>query len=425
MYRLNTKITLLLSFSLLTIFLFTSAVIAETTRLTLLTNGDPKYLEATRQFLDQFEDHYPDINVKLQIGGLDKFTTMVVSGTPPDLVRMYGDTVPSYAAQGTLMDISDLAEASDSVDIDDFVPAVMNSLRYDGNLYAIPFGVTVEVGFYNRDHFNIAGVEFPDQSWTWEEDMIRAGKKMTVDTSGDGINEQFFVDPIITSGHHSFTLVYSAGGHVFSQDGSAFLANSVAGRKAFDFLAALRFEHNVMPQPGEPGGPWSYQFQSGKTSYCQLGSWYVAQLERESAAPLNWDVMLLPKFSGGRGTNVWPETPVAIPVGAKDVNASWKVLEFIGSIEGQKLLTNLGLAMPPVRLTVATDTFLERAHPSNIKAIVDMSVAPLNHTLPCFPKYTEVRGILFQAIDNILNGKKSAKIALTEAEDKLTALLSE
>jgi len=93
-YRLNTKITLLLSFSLLTIFLFTSAVIAETTRLTLLTNGDPKYLEATRQFLDQFEDHYPDINVKLQIGGLDKFTTMVVSGTPRRIHSSLGYRIP-------------------------------------------------------------------------------------------------------------------------------------------------------------------------------------------------------------------------------------------------------------------------------------------------------------------------------------------
>src|SRR5690606_11912331 len=108
--------------------------------------------------------------------------------------------------------------------------------------------------------------------------------------------------------------------------------------------------------PTRGGGPWDLPSQN--TSAFITGSWYVTTLLRQEVG-FDWDIGMMPSYKGRWGTSIWPETPWAIPTGVKHPELSWKLMEFIGSREGQELVTRLGLAMPPLRLDVAQTTFMD------------------------------------------------------------------
>ncbi|HET7559725.1 MAG TPA: hypothetical protein VFK80_07175 [Limnochordia bacterium] len=57
----------------------------------------------------------------------------------------------------------------------------------------------------------------------------------------------------------------------------------------------------------------------------------------------------MPGFNGRHGTQIWPETPWIIPTGVKHPELSWRVLEYIAGQRGQALVTQMGIAMPPLR----------------------------------------------------------------------------
>jgi len=404
------KLTVLLIVTtmLLTMGISTSA---KPTKLTFLTEGSESYIEATRQFINEFEKRYPDIEIELQLGGWNKLKVMIAAGLTPDLGRFISPNVLQFAYNGLLMSLDNFVAASEKVDIDDFVPALKKSLMYNSQLYAIPFGVNVATVFYNKDHFNEAGIEYPNKAWDWETDVISAGKRMSFDKDNDGIYERFFSRRI---GYGEFYfMTRAAGGRLFDDTGTTFLGNSEASIKALNFMTSLWFEHQIMPLPNEPGGPW--EFPSGTTSFLMGESWYTTHMQ-QARVPFDWDVAVIPKFCGHNAAWIEAETPIGIPVSADYPELSWKFLEFVGSSEGQKILMKLGLAMPPMRLSVARDLFEDMYPFLNTQAFLTNLTAPYSRPAPCLPTFDCVRFTLYHALDSVLNGDEPAETALAEAE---------
>lgn len=138
---------------------------------------------------------------------------------------------------------------------------------------------------------------------------------------------------------------------------------------------------------------------------------------------LSWEIAALPSYKGNHATSLWPETPYGIPVGAKNPEAAWKVLEFIYSPEGQELAMELGWGIPPARASVARDSFTRAFDFVNINALIQSMQWPLNQPMP-HQAPSEATRLLSQAFQEAIAGTKSPAQAIEEVTPVIEGILS-
>ena len=75
---------------------------------------------------------------------------------------------PQFGTNGSLVDLTPLAEDDGAYQLDDVIPSVRNGLSADGKLYAAPFYAESSFLMYRKDVLKAAGVEMPAEP-TWQE----------------------------------------------------------------------------------------------------------------------------------------------------------------------------------------------------------------------------------------------------------------
>ena len=55
---------------------------------------------------------------------------------------------------------------------------VVDTTSFEGSVYGFPRDIGLEVLYYNKDHFDAAGLSYPDDSWTWD-DLLAAAETLT------------------------------------------------------------------------------------------------------------------------------------------------------------------------------------------------------------------------------------------------------
>jgi multiple sugar transport system substrate-binding protein len=79
-----------------------------------------------------------------------------------DIVETYGFVIPTYAAEGKLMPLSDLFEKyEEQYGLDGLNEQMLEAMSYDGELYALPMQAQVFVMAYRQDIFEDLGLEAP------------------------------------------------------------------------------------------------------------------------------------------------------------------------------------------------------------------------------------------------------------------------
>jgi ABC-type glycerol-3-phosphate transport system substrate-binding protein len=126
----------------------------------------------------------------------------------------------------------------------DILDKLWELTRRKGKLYGVPFCISTTVFFYNEDLFSSVRVDPPS---TWEE-MIKAGKKLTVDTDGDGIPDQYAIMFWIDGFYGIAPFLWAHGGEFFSEDGTRILLTSDEMVQTIIMLRDLVFTHEIMPR---------------------------------------------------------------------------------------------------------------------------------------------------------------------------------
>lgn len=246
-------------------------------------------------------------------------------------------------------------------------------------------------------------------------------KQLARDRDGDGIPETHGLVRIDGGlGREVYTFGYAAGGGpLFSPDGTRFLGHTDAVKESLQFVHDLAHVHRAMPASGTG---WT-DFGNENAASMLWGSFMFGYMQ--NFPDLDWDIAPMPSFRGGRATNVWPETPFAIPVGAKYPEEAWKVLEYIASVEGQTRAMELGWGIPPPRRTVAVSAFLDAYPNTNIQALIQMIDEPLTQILPeHIPQ--DIRTLYYrEVIMPVYAGRKAPVQALDEVSPVIQSMLDE
>ena len=138
------------------------------------SNHPGKSQDVEKSIIEKFHAKYPEIKVNLVTAGANyeeiaqKFqTAQAAKSGLPALVVLSDVWWFRYYLNENIIPLDSLIKQLD-VKLDDFRTSLVNDYKYDGKQWALPYGRSTPLFYYNKDHFAAAGL--PDRApATWQE----------------------------------------------------------------------------------------------------------------------------------------------------------------------------------------------------------------------------------------------------------------
>ena len=352
------------------------------TELTILHWGDNDEIKIVDTLVKAFEAENPDIKVnRIHASDYDtKLNTMFAAGDPPDLFYLRYEDLPKLSQMGLLMPLDDKIEADRKAGDDwtkDFFPILMQAYQYDGKTiakgpqYGIPKDFTPMLMYANLDLFKRAGIKVPYDGWTFDEfesDM----KKITAlqDPNGKVYGSVLASWPGVL-----WNYIWAFGGNVFNGTDFADVQLDQPGAvEALDFIRRMRFVDKTAynASSGDAQGLGEQEFFTGRIGVVgPIGRWRTPRFR--DIDTFDWDVVPFPHKPGIKPASALAMTAWSISSTSKHPEASYKLLKFLCSAEGQRLTAKSGLAVPCIRSVAESDDFLQPGkRPAHAKLFVDL-----------------------------------------------------
>ena len=141
--------------------------------------------------------------------------TMIAGRQAPDLFWLAQEYIPAYATNGAIVNLDDFLAAQSQIDMSDFLDGALNTARYRGSIYGLPWIGQPFVIYYNRDMFAAAGLEEPSLDWTWAEFPEIARRLTDVDNEVWGFAS--------AGAPPMATFAWGEGGEIVSVDGEVLI----------------------------------------------------------------------------------------------------------------------------------------------------------------------------------------------------------
>lgn len=138
------------------------------------SNHPGKSQDVEKAMIAKFQEKHPDIKVNLVTAGANyeeiaqKFqTAQAAKSGLPALVVLSDVWWFRYYLNDSIIPLDSLISQL-NVPLDDFRTSLVNDYKYDGKQWALPYGRSTPLFYYNKDHFKAAGL--PDRApATWQE----------------------------------------------------------------------------------------------------------------------------------------------------------------------------------------------------------------------------------------------------------------
>lgn len=396
--------------------------------LTFMFRGSDAEKAAYTAAIKQFEKDN-DVTVKIIMTTADEYSTKLkaaITGKQiPDVFYVDPGSVQAYVKSGIIKDITKEVEAT--VDLDNVWQYGVDSYRFDGKLmgegaiYAMPKDVGPFSFGYNKTMFEAAGIPLPsvDDPYTWDE-FIDVAKKLTLDTDGDGVLDQWGTGLNVQWNLQSF--VWSNGGDWLNEDRTEVTVDSPEFAEALQFFADMQNVAQVTPSVTDAQTLDTYQrWMQGDIGFFPVGPWDVPTYE---TLDFDWDLIPYPVGSTGE-TATWVGTlGIAVAESSKKADLATKLTIYLSTDEtAQQSLVDAGVQVP--NLKDMADTWVASATlpPANKQEFLDI-VNQDGRALPANTTYSaEWYDELFKNIQPVLDGKQTAADYLAEVQPRMQELL--
>jgi multiple sugar transport system substrate-binding protein len=367
------------------------------------TGGDGPFME---ELVKQFQEEHDNIKIESNtIQWADFYQRVpaaVQAGKGPDVGAMHLDQLATHAARNIIVPLDDLAEGI-GISEDDYTPEIWAAGIYNDKRYGIPLDVHSLAMYYNKEHFEKAGITEPP---TDEASFMDALDKL----KAAGYDQPFWMPTLWPAHLIWLSLMWQQGEEPYG-DGTEAAYDSEAG------VNALGWQRSIVEDGYSPDNvaidTQYVAFKNGDTSITWDGIWQINDLE---ANKVNYGIAPLPTIFDEQAQWANSHHFFISSQGAKDENKLAASQVFIAWMS-EHSSDWAGSAMIPARLS-------EREGAAKFPQAPIAEVIDAMHFLPPVPGLGGVQAeSLEPAVANGVLGKEKPADALGAAASKATELM--
>jgi multiple sugar transport system substrate-binding protein len=349
---------------------------------------------------------------------LQKVTTAVRGGSPPDIAYLYGSWAPNVATIPQVVDLTQVVKRP-GVNWNDFYVGERDVATVNGKVIGIPALVDNLAVVYNKTLFAQAHLPVPTANWTWDQ-FVADAKKLTVPGSKQ------FGTAYVTPGTedtvwHWEALLWEAGGSLLTAGNKKAAFDSPAGLASLNTLRTMAVSDKSM-YLDPTDSAYANLFNSGKIGMLVTGPWDLSGFPN-----VHYGVQVMPAYpgtSGGHQTISGPDNWVIFNNGSSQVSAAEKFLLWI-TAPAQVKYWSLHTGDLPTRASVGNAAGFNQQMDSTLPDVSAFvaNLANVKQARPQIPTYPKISQVLGNMIVSVLLGKTQPQAALSSAAQQVNQIL--
>jgi len=362
---------------------------------TLQMNDFAPYINGV---IDKFEKENPGIKIKWVdvpfSEGEKRTLASVLSDNPPDLVNLNPDFSATLAHKGALYEIPENETSQ-------FNKEIMNSLKYNGKIYSIPWYATSAITIYNKEILSKAGIPIP-QNYSQIAQYAPIVKNKT--------NTYIFL-PNITENDTMLKILNKYGA------ATSDLINSEKSADVFDMFKYLYFEGLIPKETITITLQESIEkYMSGNIMMITAGANFLNMI-RENAPSTYKLTDIAPQITGRLGQNDFSLMNFVIPLKSKHKDDALKFALFLTNNENQLELAKLTNVLAVNEQTLQDEFYTKYDKDDLMAKARVISAKQLNKIQPAYKTQKgqkEINTIINTAVQEILLDKSSTQNILNK-----------
>ena len=253
--------------------------------------------EVMQKIIDTYNETNT-LNVEVQMERVSwdtlyqQLATSLPTGEGPDITAFATERIGGYAESGAIMPINDIYESGE-VDSSKIPEVFDQNLRYDGDYYGVPVNIASLALYYNKDLFDEAGIDYPNDDWTWD-DLEEAAIALSKEVDGE---QQYGFGMATNNTIQMWPIMIWACGGDFIQDGKS-VFNSKENVDTITKWADLIKNEKIGPATCT-GAEIDTLFSTGKLGMYFCGPWAAGSFD---AAEVNYGIAGVPAGPAGKAT---------------------------------------------------------------------------------------------------------------------------
>lgn len=360
-----------------------------------------------------YEGSYSDPSSTLQ----QKLLAAIASGKVPDMVQVEVHSLPTYAANGALQNLTTYMTNSQHDKISDFVTGILNNTMYNQTVYGLPFNRSVQTFYYNPIMFREAGILTPPKTWSQvQQDALIISKKL----SKPG-KKVYGFEP--AGGWWTFEQnVLSAGGTLMNSSMTQATFDSPQAAKVLKIMKQMEQQGTLKYHASANGWDETIaDFGDGKTAmYC--GS--AADMGQIRQTGVTFKAIPMPYVTQPVVTSGGADMAILAAAPAAEKKAAWTFMEWM-TAPAQTEYWSMHTGYLPVLKAALSSSTMENYFHQHPNAYVPVSELSFAVQAPPTPLYLELQHYEQNAVDDVLVKHESVMQALQQNVEKANQAIAQ
>ena len=411
-----------LAYALGTAIVLLHGAAAAQDQIVLRAVAHPPSLVYHEEIAARFMEEHPDIRIEYSAPPGD-YAELIqetlrasLTDNPVDLGFFGNFTVPTLIERGLAAPVDGFIAAEEDWGELGYSDNMMSVSRYDGVQYGVPFSVTLPVVFYNADLVAQAGGDPDDLPTDWDGVIDLAARIDALDDNTAGI----FIRMDDTWMFQS--LVFSRGGSLMSEDGSAVAFDDETGAWAVETLHRMGTEANM---PALTHGQGRQLFAAGNLGVLVSSGAVAAGLLEGAGGRFEIVATGFPGISEVSRLPGGGNTAVIVSPDPDRHAAIWDYIRYATGPVGQTLMAQSTGYMPVNSIPETVPELLGDFYADNPVHRAGLAERDLTTKWYAFPgpNGIEIDEMITNALLDVIHGRRTPEEAMADMVQSTQALL--
>ncbi|MDD3436963.1 MAG: extracellular solute-binding protein [Candidatus Gastranaerophilales bacterium] len=362
------------------------------------------------EIIENFEKQYPSIKIKWVdvpfSEGEKRTLAAILSDNPPDLINLNPDFSAILAQKGALTKIEEK-------NVKQFNKEIINSLKYNDELYALPWYATSAITIYNEELFRKAGFKTPPKTYKRIGQIASTVKEKT---------GAYIFMPTITENDTMLKILNKYGINSWEN------INSEKAVDVFDFYKDL-YKKNLIPKETitQTQREALEKYMSGEIVFFQSGANFLNMI-KENSPSIYEQTDVSSQITGDLGQNDFSLMNLVIPLKSSKKEDALKFALFLTNEENQLKLAKLTNVIATNRYALRDDFYAEHEDDDLMSKARVISAKQLNHVQPVLRQskgQKEINLLVNTAVQEILLNNTDTQKVLNNVAKKWKNIVSE